>query len=88
MKTGAPGGSLTVISEENVERIYRASLDLLMDPGIFSELDLFLDLFEKGGARVNRSERTIQIPQELVEWAIQSAPKSFTSMGATIPPWT
>jgi trimethylamine--corrinoid protein Co-methyltransferase len=70
-----------VISDENVERIYRASLDLLMDPGIFSESDLFLDLFEKGGARVNRAERTIQVPQELVEWAIQSAPKSFTLYG-------
>jgi trimethylamine--corrinoid protein Co-methyltransferase len=85
MKTGAPGGSLTVISEENVERIYRASIDLLMDPGIFSESDLFLDLFEKGGARVNRSERTIQVPQELVEWAIQSAPKSFTLFGRNDP---
>ena len=85
MKTGAPGGSLTVISDENVERIYRASLDLLMNPGIFSESDLFLNLFEKGGARVNRSERTIQVPQELVEWAIQSAPKSFTLYGRNDP---
>ena len=85
MKTGAPGGSLTVISDENVERIYRASLDLLMNPGILSESDLFLDLFEKGGARVNRTERTIQLPQELVEWAIQSAPKSFTLYGRNDP---
>jgi trimethylamine--corrinoid protein Co-methyltransferase len=85
MKTGAPGGSLTVISDEDVERIYRASLDLLMDPGIFSESDLFLDLFEKSGARVNRSERTIQLSQELVEWAIQSAPKSFTLYGRNDP---
>jgi trimethylamine--corrinoid protein Co-methyltransferase len=85
MKTGARGGALTVISEENVERIYRASLDLLMNPGIFSESDLFLDLFEKGGARVNRTERTIRVPQELVEWAIQSAPKSFTLYGRNEP---
>ena len=85
MKTGARAGALTVISEENVERIYRASLDLLMDPGIFSESDLFLDLFEKGGARVNRTGRTIQVPSELVEWAIQSAPKSFTLYGRNDP---
>ena len=85
MKTGARGGALTVISEEDVERIYRASLDLLMDPGIFSESDLFLDLFEKGGARVNRAERTIQVSQELVEWAIQAAPKSFILYGRNDP---
>ena len=47
MKIGARGGSLTVISDENVESIYQASLDLLMNPGIFSESDLFLEIFEK-----------------------------------------
>ncbi|MGD0751916.1 MAG: trimethylamine methyltransferase family protein [Anaerolineales bacterium] len=85
MKTGARGGALTVIPEEDVERIYRASLDLLMDPGIFSESDIYLDLFEKGGAKVNRSERTIQLPQDLIEWAIQMAPKAFTLYGRNDP---
>ncbi len=85
MKIGARGGSLTVISAEDVERIYRASLDLLMNPGIFSESDLFLDIFEKGGAVVNRNLRTIRVPQDLVEWAIQTAPKSFTLYGRNDP---
>ncbi len=85
MKTGARGGALTVIPEADVERIYRASLDLLMNPGIFSESDIYLDLFAKGGAKVDRSERTIQVPQELVEWAIQAAPKAFTLYGRNDP---
>jgi trimethylamine--corrinoid protein Co-methyltransferase len=85
MKSGARGGTLTVISDEDVERIYQSSLDLLMDPGIFSESDLFLDICEKGGAIVDRSERSIRLPKELVEWAIQSAPKSFTLYGRNDP---
>ncbi|HEX7395245.1 MAG TPA: trimethylamine methyltransferase family protein [Anaerolineaceae bacterium] len=81
MKMGGRGGSLTVITEEEVERIYRASLDLLMNPGIFSESDLFLDIFEKGGAKVNRDERTIRVSKDLVEWAIKATPKSFVLYG-------
>jgi trimethylamine--corrinoid protein Co-methyltransferase len=52
-----------------------------MEPGIYSESDLFLDIFVKGGAKVDRSARTIRVPKELVEWAIQSAPKSFVLYG-------
>ena len=85
MKTGAKGGSLTVISEEDVEKIYRASLDLLFEPGVYSDSDLALELFEKAGAKVDRAERSIRIPKELVEWAIQKAPSSFTLYGRNDP---
>ncbi len=37
MKTGAKGGSLKILSEDELERIYQASLSILEDPGIFSE---------------------------------------------------
>jgi trimethylamine--corrinoid protein Co-methyltransferase len=85
MKTGARGGSLTVITEENVERIYQASLELLMNPGLYSESDLFLDIFEKGGAQVDREARTVRLPKELVEWAVQATPKSFMLYGRNDP---
>jgi trimethylamine---corrinoid protein Co-methyltransferase len=85
MKPGARSGSFTIISEADVERIYQAALELLMEPGFLSESDLFLDIFEKGGAKVDRSARTIRVPKELVEWAITSAPKSFTLYGRNDP---
>jgi trimethylamine--corrinoid protein Co-methyltransferase len=81
MKPGARGASLSVISDEDVERIHRGSLDLLMEPGIYSESDLFLDIFAKGGAKVDRAARTIRVPEELVKWALQAAPNSFTLYG-------
>jgi trimethylamine--corrinoid protein Co-methyltransferase len=85
MKTGAKGGSLKILSEEELMRIYEASLSLLEDPGIYSESDLFLDIFEKGGARVDREARTIQISRDMVEAAIKSAPHSFVLYGRNDP---
>ena len=85
MKPGARSGSFTIISDADVERIYQAALDLLMEPGFFSESDLFLDLFAEGGAKVDRTARTIRVPKELVEWALVSVPKSFTLYGRNDP---
>ena len=85
MKTGAKGGTLKFLSEEDLQRIYEASLSLLEDPGIQSESDLFLDIFEKGGARVNRERSTIHLSREMVEWAIRSAPSSFILYGRNDP---
>ncbi len=85
MKTGANGGMLRILSENELDRIHRAALALLEDPGIMSESDLFLDLFEKGGARVNRDSRVIRVPAEMVEAAIASAPGSFTLYGRRDP---
>ncbi len=85
MKPNAGGGFLKIISEDDVEKLYRASLGLMMDPGFFSESDLFLDIFSKSGAKVDRSTRTIRIPEEMVDWAIQSAPKSFVLHGRNDP---
>lgn len=85
MKTGTKGGSLKVLSDNELERVYQASLSLLEDPGIYSESDLFLDIFEKGGAKVNREQRTIHITREMVEAAIKSAPSSFVLFGRNDP---
>ena len=81
MKSGAKAGNLTILSEAELDKIYESSLALLMDPGLVSDSDLFLTIFEKGGALVDRQKRTIRIPRQLVEWAVASAPKSFTLHG-------
>ena len=85
MKTGAKGGSLTIISEDEVQRIHKSALHILEDIGICSESDLFLDIFEKGGAKVERDARVIYVPPDMVEGAIKSAPGSFTLYGRNDP---
>jgi trimethylamine--corrinoid protein Co-methyltransferase len=85
MKTGAKGGNLGVLSENDTQRIYDASIALLQDPGFFSESNLFLDIFQKGGARVDRDARIIRVPPDMVEWALKSAPGSFVLHGRNAP---
>ena len=45
MKYGINGGYLDLLAEAEIERIHRASLALLADPGIYCESDLILDTF-------------------------------------------
>lgn len=85
MKTGIKSWNLNVLSENDVQRIYESSLSILEDPGIFSESDLFLDIFEKGGAKVDRDTRTIHTPRDMVEAAVKSAPGSFVLYGRNDP---
>ncbi len=85
MKTGAKGGTLKILSDEELIRIYESSLSLLEDPGVYSESDLFLDIFEKGGARVNREARTIQVGRDMIEAALKSAPHSLVLYGRNDP---
>lgn len=85
MKTGINSWNLDILSENDVQRIYEASLSILEDPGISSESDLFLDIFEKGGAKVDRNARTIRVPRDMVEAAIKSAPTSLVLHGRNDP---
>ncbi len=81
MKNAQRGGSWDVLSGGDLERIHQASLSLLDNPGIFSESDLILDLFQKGGGIVDRERRLIRVPPEMVDEALRSAPKSFVLYG-------
>lgn len=85
MKTGMRGGNLTVVTEAELDRIYEASLSLLMDPGIHSDSDLIFDIFEKSDAQVDREARRIRVPHQMVEEAIRSAPGSFVLHGRDDP---
>lgn len=81
MKEGLPGGMLNLLPDVELERIHLASFALLEDHGLYSESDLILDLFAKGGAMVDRQARMIRLPRTLVEAALESAPKSFVFYG-------
>jgi trimethylamine--corrinoid protein Co-methyltransferase len=85
MKTGAQGGMLNLLPAGDVERIHEAALALLENPGIFSESSLFLEIFARGGARVDRDRRVITLPREMVEAALRSAPRSFVLYGRNDP---
>lgn len=85
MKTGARGGNYRVLTDDEVERIYRAALALLDNPGHLCEPASVLDIFHKAGARVDRESRVVRLVPEMIEAAIRSAPSSFMLYGRNDP---
>ncbi len=81
MREGAPAGTVDILTEAELLRLMDAAFSLLEEPGILSGSDLILDLCQKGGARVDRSQRTIRLPRELVEDSFRTTPASFILHG-------
>lgn len=81
MKKGPVGGTLKVLSEEDIHRIHNASLRLLEKHGILSESELVINIFEKEGVKVDRESRIVHISAEMLDDALESAPKSFPIHG-------
>ncbi len=74
---------LDMVRSSELERIHESSLVLLEEMGIYSESDLILDVFIKGGANVDTSSRVIRIPRNMVEESLKLAPSSFVLHGRT-----
>jgi trimethylamine---corrinoid protein Co-methyltransferase len=81
MKKGLMGGSLKVLSQEDLHRIHEASLRLLEEVGMYSESDLILDIFKKAGAMADSQTRVIKLSPDMVAAALSTAPASFVLHG-------
>jgi len=71
------GGIYSPLSPENVETIHTAALKVLDTTGIAYEdgLEDTIDMLEKAGARVDRSEQRIRFPSSLIEEKADRAPE-------------
>jgi trimethylamine---corrinoid protein Co-methyltransferase len=81
MKEGTSAGTFDVLTADGLHRIHAAALSLLENPGVLSRSGQILDLFQKGGARVDGGSGIIRVPADMVEAAIASAPRSFVIHG-------
>lgn len=75
------GLSLNILTEDELNDIHSGTLELLEKTGIFVENYEALDLFENGGASVNRKTKTVKIPHYLVEESIRSTPPKVVLYG-------
>jgi trimethylamine--corrinoid protein Co-methyltransferase len=62
------------LSDDQVERLHHASLEILDRTGVCLYEPEALDLLEKAGLQVDEENR-VRIPPGLVEWALSVAPK-------------
>jgi len=64
-----------VLSRHDVERIHAHSLDLLERVGIDYKTPRALEVLEKLGCPVDYERTWASLPRELVEWALEQAPR-------------
>jgi len=75
------GLSLNGLSNDELYSIHLATLEVLQHTGIRVECDKAMDIFEEGGAVVDRGEKLVKIPSYVVEDAIHSVPSSIILAG-------
>ena len=75
------GLSLDGLTEDELGDIHQATLDVLENTGVFIEADEALEVFDGAGAEIDRQNKIVRIPPQLVEDAIQSAPSKILLAG-------
>jgi trimethylamine--corrinoid protein Co-methyltransferase len=75
------GWGLNMFTEDELYEIHLATLDVLQNYGVGVHCDEALDIFDGGGAVVDRENNHVKIPPYLVEDAIRSAPSTILLAG-------
>ncbi len=73
-----------ILSEDEKQIIHQESLRILKGVGVLFHSQKARQILERQGAKVDSETRVVYIPEELVNQALASAPKSFT-LGARVP---
>jgi len=70
-----------VLSQEEVERIHAASMEILADVGIKVNYRKAREIFREAGAKVDEETMAVRLPENLVRWAADQAPRQFSLFG-------
>ena len=73
--------SLNSLTDDELNDIHQATLEVLEKTGLFIETDEALEVFDGAGAEVDRQNKIVKIPPQLVEDAIGSAPSKILLAG-------
>ena len=75
------GFRLEVFSDDELQEIHLATLEVLGRTGVFVEDEEALTIFAEGGADVDRQRRVVRLPAHLVEEAVRTAPPKVVLCG-------
>jgi trimethylamine--corrinoid protein Co-methyltransferase len=73
-----PQIALQILSEDDVEKIHNATLNIIQNIGVRFPSEQALKIWEKNGAEVDHDIQVVKAPKELIEEAIKLCPKSYT----------
>ena len=80
-KRKSDGFSLNVFTDDELHELHLATLEVLEETGVFIHEQEALDIFDGGGAFVEKSKKIVKIPPYIVEDAIRSAPSKLILTG-------
>ncbi|MEL7563306.1 MAG: trimethylamine methyltransferase family protein [Dehalobacterium sp.] len=72
------GWRMNMFSDYELEAIHLGTLEVMEETGLFIESNEAIDIFEKGGAKVDRQSKIVKVPRYLVEEALRTAPSGLT----------
>ena len=75
------GLQMRVFTEEELREIHLATLEVLEKTDIYVQDEQAREVFDGGGARVDRASGIVRLQPYLVEEAIRSAPSKFVAAG-------
>lgn len=69
---------LNTLNDEDVQKIHKATLEVLMNPGIRVEHEGALKVFKENGCEVDDETMIVKIPEAVVNKALSTIPPEFT----------
>jgi trimethylamine--corrinoid protein Co-methyltransferase len=69
------GVRFSVLSDDDLDRIHGATLEVLWKTGVFVEAEEALETLDGGGALVDSKTKIVKIPPHVIEDAVRSAPE-------------
>lgn len=75
------GFGLNVFSDDALDRIHNATLEVLWYEGVTIQSELALDIFHGGGCTVDKKNQKVFIPPHVVEDCIRSTPSTVLLAG-------
>ncbi len=80
-KSRNSGFSLNVLTDDEVNEIHLATLEVLKNTGVFVEDEEAMEIFAGSGAVIDAKTKVVKISPHVVEDAINSAPGTFLACG-------
>jgi trimethylamine--corrinoid protein Co-methyltransferase len=77
---------LRVLSDGDRDQVHESTLKILAKTGVKVETEIGRQYLKKAGAEVNEDTKIVRFPRDLVEDALELAPKEFL-LGARRPGW-
>lgn len=77
------GGQLKVLTQDQIERINDATLEVLENVGVLVQEENALELLAKSGAEIDTKRQIVKIPPVLVKEAVKKAPNRIVLSGKT-----